>query len=201
MVQRIVRNHGCDGVVEIEVSGPCDLRNAPGKGFACERAGRCDGRPVVGQVAHLLPVKSDTGFRCDTGGDRAAEEFAVDGKGIAGRDARLHRGGHDDRTQGGHLLLEEADGVGRIGRPERVGADQLGEIARHMRRGGRGRPHFIQVAGYSSPGQRHRRLAPRKARTDDDRVQITREACFYDVAPLENRMPARPSVSGKGEAI
>src|SRR5918993_1225251 len=73
-----------------------------------------------------------------------------------GRAPRRHLMGvalrHDERTQGPHLLMEQADGIGRgIVGAEGVGADELGEPGGLMRFRPTDRAHLVQDHGHAAP--------------------------------------------------
>ena len=75
---------------------------------------------------------------------------------------------HDERAERPHLAMQNADRVGRgVVGPERVGADQFGQMAGAVRGGLANRTHFMQHDRDAGLRRLPRRLRTGEAAADD----------------------------------
>ena len=93
---------------------------------------------------------------------------AVDGERASGRELVPIGGGQDQRAGAAHLLMQQADGVGRpIVGAERVGADELGEGVGLMRLGPPLGAHLVEHHGHAGRGELPSGLAAGEPAADD----------------------------------
>ncbi len=105
-------------------------------------------------------------------GDAARKQVAVDREGGARGDL-VHIGlAHDDRTEGAHFAVEQADGIAvAVVATETVRAHHFGERVALMRRGHVAAPaHFGQADAKASFGKLPRRFGSGEAAADDVNV-------------------------------
>ncbi len=94
--------------------------------------------------------------------------MAIDRERAARRDAIGVRRAHDERAAAAHFRMENAHRIVlRIVRAEGIGADELGEAARHMRLGAAHRAHFVKDHRHAGARELPRGLAAGKTAADD----------------------------------
>ena len=169
-VDRIAVHDRGDGVEEGEraFAGQCPDRL--GEGGRCQRAGRDDDIVPVfrRQADNLAALERDELMRNDGRLDRLRETVSVDGERAAGRHLMGVGAPHDERAQGPHLPMQDADSVGcGIVRAERVRADELGEPAGTVGGGSPQGPHLMQNNGNAGLGRLPGGLTAGKAAADD----------------------------------
>ncbi len=119
-----------------------------------QRARSHDGR-VAGKRVDAFPNDRDVGMRLNRARDFSGEPFAINCKRRTCGNAVAVGRAHDQRTEGPHLLVEQADGIvlGVVG-AEAVGADHLGKAVGLMRRSGvAATAHFAEPNAKSSLGE------------------------------------------------
>ena len=143
---------GRDGVVEKQLVPPGEIGDGAGEGRGGQRPGGDDDL-ALGQKTDLLPDQFQARHGQQPFLDIGGELVPVHGQSAAGR----HRGGvgglHDEAGEAPHLLFQQAHGVFHRGRPERIGADQLGQAAALVGGSGLFRPHLVQFDGHAPAQQ------------------------------------------------
>ena len=156
-----------DGVEEAQRLLAGQARDGAVEGVAGQRAGG-DQRQALGRdLRYLAADDLDARLGLQRRGDPARELLAIHGQGRAGGNAGLVGGGHDERAQPAHLLVQQAHGVLQMIGAEGVGAHQLGALAGAV--GGRFLlgAHLEQAHGNAAPGQLPGGLRAGQPRADD----------------------------------
>ena len=130
-VQEIAAHLGVDGL-EQRIRG--------------QRAGS-DDHSALRNLGHFTVDHLDIRVVLDLLGDGCREGFAVNRQCAACLNAMCIRTGEDKAVQTAQLLLEQTGGVRQLIRAQRVGAHQLGEIVRVVRRRVLHRLHLTQAHG------------------------------------------------------
>ena len=114
-----------------------------------------DAVPIVGrQAGDFLAADFDERVGLDLRLDGGGKSVPVDRQRAARGNLVDVGGGHDDRAAAAHFGVEQADGVVfPVVRPERVGADELGEAFGLMRIGAAHRAHLVQNDGDAGLGR------------------------------------------------
>ena len=100
-----------------------------------QRAGGDDRRAAGGKRVDPLAHDVDVGMRGDAARHFGGEGLAVDRERRTGGHAVEVGGGHDERSERAHFLVEQADGIGLgIVGAEAVRADHFGEPVAVVRR-------------------------------------------------------------------
>ena len=139
------------------------LLNDGGKAIGRERARSDDaGR---GQGRDLLAHHFDVAMCLDPLGDQPGEQGPVYREGRSCRDPHLIRGHQQQAAQKAKLGLQQPMSVARIGRLERVGADQFGQTIGLMSGSLDLRSHLVQRDLDAQLGEHPCRLTPCEAAT------------------------------------
>ena len=153
------------GVIEIQVLPSRDLRDWLGE-RRTRKGSRGNDRRPVGQGARLLPHHLDEGMAPDRRRGGRGKRLPVHCQGPARRHGGLAGDLEEERSKPPELRLQQAAGpVGQVA-SQRVGAHQLGEVARAMGAGPDLRAHLEQAHRHPEPGRRPGGFGPGEAAAD-----------------------------------
>ncbi|OQC34704.1 MAG: hypothetical protein BWX64_02735 [Acidobacteria bacterium ADurb.Bin051] len=165
-VERLALHDRGDRVVEVEPFAAEQLLQERAHRRRGERTGGDDDL-ACGQGRDLGADDLDPGGGGEGGGHAAGERLPVDGERPAGRHRRGAGGADDERAEPFHLPLEQPGGVVGVVAPQRVAADELGEIAGLVGRRRAFRTHLVEHHRHPAAGELPGALGAGEAAADD----------------------------------